>query len=148
MALTDLITAAGASIAITATAPATENLAGFSALSYTTVAAVESLGELGLNFADVTFTPLETRQVLHFKGSKDGAGVSIAMAFDPVDSGQAVVEAAHASDSPYSFKVVLQDGTTGYFAGRVMSFPLAVGAADSMVMRTATVQPSTDFYYA
>lgn len=143
MAYTDLQTAAGARVYLTATAPATEDLAGFVALAYTEIGSVQELGEFGDTYADVTFTPLATRRVLHFKGSVDGSPLTMPIAFDPTDVGQSILDAALASDDPYSVKIVLQDTTTRYLAGRIMSSPLSVGGTDSMVMRTVTIQPST-----
>ncbi len=148
MALTDLQTAAGAALAVTASAPATENLAGFAALAYTNISAIQSLGDFGDTYADVPFTPLETRRTLHFKGSVDGGTLALELGFDPVDAGQAAIEAALASDNAYSFKVTLQDGTIFYFAGRVMAAPLSVGTTDSVVMRNTTIQLTTAVYTA
>ena len=52
-------TGAGSSLAISVVAPATQDAAGFAALTFTEIGGVEKLGAFGASFAKVEFQPLK-----------------------------------------------------------------------------------------
>lgn len=125
-------TSIGSTIFVSATLPATYDQAGYAALSWTKIGEVTDLGEFGGTYNEVTHTPLETGIVEKFKGSVNYGTLNVQTGRDPDDAGQAILIAAFASYNAYAFKVVEQGGTVNYFAGRVMSNPLAVGNADQI----------------
>lgn len=61
-------TSAGTTLKISASLPATYDSAGFSILSYTTVAEITDMGEFGKEFNLVTHNPVNDRKTYKFKG--------------------------------------------------------------------------------
>ena len=130
-----LQTGAGASFAISVAAPATQDAAGYAALTFTEVGQVEKLGTFGASFVKTEFQPLKGgKQKL--KGSPDYGALTIGYAHDPSDAGQSIVRTAAANETNalYSSRVTLQDGTKYYQQGRVFGAPLTVDGADPVVM--------------
>ena len=143
MALTPgSFTAAGTTIGISAAAPATQDQAGYSALTFTTIGNVEKIGTIGPTPAKVEFQPLNgPKQKL--KGSTDYGSLQPSMAVDSSDAGQTLLQTASQSPSNYSFKVNLTNGGIRYFQGTVFGFPENIDAADSIVMVAPTVEINT-----
>lgn len=137
-------TSAGLVVAISAGLPATNDAAGFAALTYSTVSGVSSVSAFGKTYNEVTFNPLNDRKTLKFKGSYDNGTISMEVAVDDADAGQVIVRSALDSDNNYSFKLTRQDGSVRYFFGRVMSFPENPGSVDSMYMATCDVSINSD----
>ena len=116
------------------------------ALSYTEVGGVETLGEIGPQSQDVTFTPLDGSNVQHFKGSTDNGATTVTCARDPLDAGQIAMAAAAATKFEYAGKIVLADGadandtdTVIYVRGPVMSGRLNVGGANDVTKITYAI---------
>lgn len=138
-------TAAGASLAIaTAGAPATFDQAGYSALAYTEIGEITNIGEFGKEFNLVTHQPLATRGVKKGKGSYNNGSLSPSLALDPDDAGQVALEDASESDESRAFRITLQDGTSYYLMGKVMSFKKSVGGVDDVVTATPTIEVDSD----
>ncbi|MDB6454694.1 phage tail tube protein [Falsirhodobacter sp. 20TX0035] len=133
-------TAAGASLAISLTAPATFTEAGYSALTPKVVGEVTNVGEFGKEFALVTHNPLAERGTGKRKGSYNNGTLSPTMALDPSDEGQQDMETALESDQPAYFQVTLQDGTAYWLAGLVMSYRPTVGGVDDVVTAACTIE--------
>ena len=128
-------TAAGSTLAISVAAPATQDAAGFAALTFTNIGQVEKIGTFGASSAEVTFNPLNgVKQT--FKGSVDYGKLQPSMALDSSDAGQAILRTSSddRSQKLYSFKVTLQDGSKFYCQGRTFGMPRNVDGVDSMVM--------------
>ncbi|MDK3016550.1 hypothetical protein [Pseudodonghicola flavimaris] len=133
-------TASGASLSVSASQPATYDSTGFAALTYTVVGEITNIGEFGKEFATVTHNPLATRGTKKGKGSYNNGTLSPALALDPDDAGQDIMETLLDSDNPGSFLVTLQDGTKYYLEGLVMSFKPSVGDIDSVVTASTSVE--------
>lgn len=133
-------TAAGATIGISAAAPATFDAAGFGALSLTNIGEVTNIGEFGKEWALVTHQPLASRGTKKGKGSYNNGQITPTMALDNSDNGQIALEAALESDDPVYFGVTLQDGTVYYFEGLVMKLPPNVGGTDDTVTTSPTIE--------
>lgn len=133
-------TAAGASIAFSATAPATFDEEGYDELDFDVAAEVTNIGEFGRQYALVTHLPLATRGVQKAKGSYNNGTISPTMAFDADDDGQAVIMDAIDSDDPIACRVTLQSGHTFYFMAMVMSARVSVPDADNIVMLTPEME--------
>lgn len=132
-------TAAGASLAISATLAATYDAAGYGALTFTTVGEITAIGEFGKEFAVVTHNPLATRGTKKSKGSFNNGTLSPTMALDNTDAGQTLMKAALESDAPYAFRVTLDTGEIYYLEGIVPMFKPNVGTVDDVVTATATI---------
>ena len=137
-------TAAGSALALTATAPATLDEAGYEAGTYTEVGSIDKIGGLGATFAKVEFQPLKGAKQ-KFKGSVDYGSLAPSMALDPDDAGQVLLTTAanDATQKLYYFKVTLQDGSKRYFGGRVFGMPETIDTADSVNMANPTIEICT-----
>ena len=140
------MTSAGTTLAIVAGVPATFDETGFETLApYTTIGEITDIGgDIGRTYNLVTHNSLADRSTRKYKGSFNSGSMTLTLALDPDDAGQALMEAALASDSAYSFKLVRQDGTVRYFRGMVMSFPENYGGVDAITTRTATIEITAD----
>jgi len=102
--------------------PATEDQAGYGALTWGVVGGVLSLPERGDTVEDVSEPTLVDGRVEHFNGAKDGGVIDVPIKFIEGDSGQATLVSAAGSNDVYSFQEADSDGTNAHFYyGRVMS---------------------------
>lgn len=134
-------TAAGSTLAMSVAHPATEDAAGYVALTYTTIGGVEKIGGFGAVFAKVEFQPLSGPKEKH-KGSADYGSLAPSMAFDDADAGQTMLRTASddATSTLYSFKITFPSGAIRYSQGRVFGFPENVDGADSVIMANPTIE--------
>lgn len=133
-------TSAGTTIAITATAPATFNAAGYGALTPTVIGEVTDLGEFGREYALVTHNPLGSRSTVKRKGSYNEGTITMQLGLDTDDAGQILAKAASQSDNDYYFKITTQNGDVYYFPAQVMSFKVGVGGVDQITSATITLE--------
>lgn len=136
-------TTAGTTIAISAAAPVTFNVAGYQALSYTTIGEVTDLGEFGREYALVTHNPIGDRGTVKKKGSFNEGSISMQVGLDTDDAGQILAKTASASDNDYSFKIVSQNGDIYYFSAQVMSFKVNFGSVDQITSATIMLELTT-----
>ena len=136
-------TSAGTTLKISANAPATFNVAGYSALTYTAVGEITDLGEFGREFTLVTHNPVGSRGTQKFKGSFNEGTMNLSLGLDTDDAGQVLMKAALLADTAYSFEVTTQNGDTYYFQAMVMSFKVGVGSVDSITTATCTLELTT-----
>lgn len=140
----NVYTSAGTSIAVSASNPATNNQAGYEALSFSTIGEVTDLGEFGRVYNLVTHNPLATRATVKRKGSYNDGTVSMSLAVDDADAGQVILTTAVDDDNDYSFKVTDQNGKSYYFQAQVMSFPIAFGSVDQITSRNVTLEINSE----
>ena len=136
-------TSAGTTLKVSASAPATFNTAGYSALTFTAVGEITDLGEFGREFALVTHNPVGTRGTQKFKGSFNEGTMNLTLGLDTDDAGQVLMKAASLADSAYSFEVTTQNGDKYYFQAMVMSFKVGIGSVDSITTATCTLELTT-----
>ncbi|OWK32297.1 hypothetical protein [Sphingomonas mucosissima] len=136
-------TAAGTTLAISAALPASQNVAGYAALSFTEINGLDKIGTFGSTPSKVTFTPLKGATQKH-KGSVDYGALGPTMAHDEDDAGQALLRTA-ADDQlgEYSFRVAYPDGAKRYFQGKVFGYQEAVEGAENMLMGSTTIEINT-----
>lgn len=122
------------------------NAAAYSALTYTEIGLVESLGEFGDQSAAVNFTALSDGRVRKGKGARDAGDLTITVGHDPDDVGQQALIAAEGTNLRYPFKVQFPNkkNTNGtdevhYFMGKVMSKRVTGAAVNDVVRRTFTI---------
>ena len=144
MSISGAFTSAGTTIGISSTLPATYDASGYGALSYSAVGEVTDLGEFGREYALVTHNPLGARRTVKRKGSYNDGQVAMTVARVPSDTGQTDIITALDSDDPVAFEIVLQDGTTLYFAGVVMSYTTNVGSVDQITSASVMIEITTD----
>lgn len=131
----DLSTAAGTKLYYSATLPATYDEAGYAALTWLELADVSSIGEIGKEYAIVTFKALATRTTCKRKGTYDFGQISLGLGFDGSSVGQAAMFAALDSDLSYAFKIQFNDATDTlvvptktYFPAQVSKFKVNPGS--------------------
>lgn len=134
------MTTAGSIIAVTATAPATFDEAGFEAATFTVVGEVTDLGETGRVYNKVEHNPIGSRATQKRKGGFDPGNQNFVVALDRADAGQIIMQAAAQSDDDYYFKLTEQDGTVNYYAAQVMGFRINRGTRDNIVTATTTLE--------
>lgn len=136
-------TSAGATLAVSTTAPASFNSAGYGALTFTTVGEIDNLGEFGRVYELITRKPLASRGTVKAKGSYDEGDLNLQLALDNADAGQDLLRTAVNSDDPVSCKVTLQGGDIYYFQAVVMSFRLNVGTSSQFTNATCQLAITT-----
>ena len=139
MPVSNVITAAGTVFAVSAALPATHDLTGFTALSYTVVAEVVDGGTAGKTFNKVDHSPLGEREVLSLKGSYTQGIRSLGLGRDIVDAGQALLIAGLEVDLPYSFRITYQNGDIDYVTATVDSYTDDIGTIDTIVGSTVSL---------
>jgi hypothetical protein len=137
-------TAAGSTLAISAAAPATQDAAGYAALTFTDVGGIEKIGTVGASFAKVEFQPLKGPKE-KLKGSADYGSLQPSLAHSEADAGQVLLRtaAANTTNTLYSFKATYQDGSKRYFQGRVFGYPENTDGADTVLMANPTIEVCT-----
>ncbi len=138
------MTAAGSTLAISVASPASNDAAGFNALTFTEINNIEKIGTIGTTFTKVEFQPTKGGK-LKFKGSPDYGALQPSLALDSADAGQAILQVSADDESQklYSFKVVYQDGSKRFFQGRTFGMPETVDNANTMIMATPTIEICT-----
>lgn len=130
------------------TTAAATTVVAFEADTYTEVGEIEEIGEFGDAVNAVNFTSLADGRVRKFKGSYDAGELSMTVAFDVDDTGQAALKTAldDTSSDDYSVKITLNDQpsggsnpTTFFFKGKVMSRRISVSSADNVVRASVTI---------
>jgi hypothetical protein len=122
-------TVAGTTISISASLPATYDVAGYAAH--------------GRTYAEVTSNPIDTRATQKYKGSFNEGTKTLQLDMDNQDAGQQLVKTALNSDNDYSFEVAYPNGDIDYFIAKVMSFEKATGTVDSMRSASVTLSITT-----
>lgn len=135
-------TAAGSALAISVAAPATEDAAGYAALTYTEVGQIDRLGAIGASYAKVEFQPLKGPKQKH-KGSVDYGSLGPTMAHDDGDAGQTILRTKSDTNDLISVQVTYPDGAKRYFQARVFGYPETVDGADSIITAAPTLEINT-----
>ena len=138
-ASSNVITAAGTQFAISAALPATHDLDGFTALSYTDIGEIVDGGSAGKTFNKVDHSSLGNREVLSLKGSYTQGIRTLQLGRDISDAGQDIVLDALDSDNAYSFRVTYQNGDIDYLTATVDSYTDDIGTIDTIVGSTVAV---------
>lgn len=136
-------TTAGTTFSVSAGNPATFDVAGYAALTFTAVGEVTDLGEFGREYALVTHNPIGSRGTQKFKGSFNEGQIALQLGLDTDDAGQILMKAASQSDNNYSFKVATKNGDIYYFEAKVMSWKVGAGGVDSITSATAMLEITT-----
>lgn len=137
-------TSAGTKYAVSAASPATQDAAGYAALTFTPVKGVESIPAFGATVAVNSFQPLDGPQEKH-KGPVNYGSLQMPMALDEADAGQTILRTLAAPDNNAygSHLVTYPTGAKRYFQGRVFGAPETVGGATGVLMMNPTVEIST-----
>lgn len=133
-------TSAGSKIFLSSALPATFDLTGYQALTFTEIKSVESIGPFGSEDSLVTFNALADRTTRKFKGSRSLGSIALTAAIDTADAGQDLLRTASDSLNPISFKVERPTGDIVYFLGLVMTNTIEINGTDTVTMTSATIE--------
>ena len=136
-------TSAGSTLGISAGIPATFNVAGYGALTFSTVGEIVDLGEFGREFNLVTHNPVGDRGTVKLKGSFNEGQMALELGLDSSDDGQTLMKTARDEDENYSFVVTTQNGDKYYFQAQVMTFKIMVGTVDDVTSASSTLELTT-----
>lgn len=126
--------AAGATLAISASLPATYDAAGYAAttITYTAVGEVENFGQHGVTATVTEFTPIDTSVVAKVKGSKNYGTKSMTLGSIPGNAGQVILKAASESTARYSVKITYPDTSIHYLDVLVSKYEQVDGAVNDI----------------
>lgn len=142
-------TVAGSTIAVSISAPATYDAAGYGALSFTSVGEITDLGNgLGRAYNTTTHSPISSRQVIEKKASYRLGTLELMMAWDQSDAGQDLCRTAALDDSILSIKITKQGGDIRYFTAQVSEFVENFGTVDNVVQGKMTLLRQKDIVYS
>jgi hypothetical protein len=129
-------TTAGTTLAISAGVPATFDVAGYGALTYTNIGNIEDAGEHGRVYAEITFNPIDTRGTQKFKGSFNEGNKTLSLGYDSDDAGMVLLKTGLGTDDDYAFEVTYPNGDIDYFQAKVMSLVKQATTVDTIRMAT------------
>lgn len=137
-------TVAGSTFSLVAGSPATEDIAGYAALTFVPVGEITSLGDTGGEYNAVTTNNIGSRIQQTLKGTFVPGTFEIGLGDDMTDTGQLLLETAvgvpgGTPDVTYSVEVVEQNGEIYYFQGLVMKFTRTRGDNDAVVSGSVSV---------
>lgn len=136
-------TVAGTTISISAGTPATFDVAGYAALTFTAIGSIDDGGSHGRTYAEVTFNPIASRGTQKFKGSFNEGNKTLSIGYNSDDAGMVLLKTALDDDADYSFEVEYPDGDIDYFQAKVMSLVKATGGVDTIRMATVELAITT-----
>jgi hypothetical protein len=131
--MTGIAASVGTCVSVAATVPATFDKAGYEALTYTQLGELESIGDITVVHAAVTFQNMCTGRTSTLKGAEEPLEVSLTVGLDRSDAGQVIMTAARKSlTQKVSIKVSEANGDAVYFHGFVMSDSILYGGINEV----------------
>lgn len=138
---------AGTILSISASLPASEVLASYSALTYTPIGEVTDIGEYGKKFNKTEHNPIGDRGTYKIKTSYDNGALSLQMAKAISDAGQILLLAARDSDADYTMKVTYPNsGGNDYFRVKVFGYVTNIGSVTTILGAKVEVELVGDVF--
>lgn len=132
----------GATIAISAATPATEDYSGFNALSYTNVTDAMMAPGSGDESEGVEYTTLAGR-TKRVNGAKDGGEREFSYVYNKTDPGQIIVRANNNTNTPVAIKITDPDGEIHYFGGLIANMQKADREASNLKSESGVIRVNT-----
>lgn len=139
-------TTSGVQVAICVTPTTSKVRSVLAALTYVDIGSIESLGEIGPQSQDVTFTNINGDPVQHLKGATDNGAMTIVCGKDPLDPGQIALLTAASTKLEYALRITEQDAADAndpdsvtYVRGPVMGGRKTLGGANDVTKRSFMV---------
>lgn len=136
-------TSLGITIGVTTSAPATEDEAGYEALTYTNIGEVVNIGEIGPSAAVVNHDAIDKGYTQKFKGQINYGSMPLQLGRDIDDAGQIILKAGADGAAKYTvhtWKVTHPVGLVQYFRGMVFGYTTNIGGSNTVVGANATVE--------
>jgi hypothetical protein len=131
MAVGDRYSDAGGTRKVSAARPATEDQAGYDALTWTVIKGVISIPERGDTYQDAGESTMDDGRKEYLPGMKDGGRLAIPVLYIEGDAGQAVLDAAVGTNTTISWQEVDQDGKATFWHGKIMGKRRRASSANS-----------------
>jgi hypothetical protein len=134
-AATKAMQSVGTSIFIATGAAATNDAAGFAAVTgWKEILEVDEIPEYGPETDTVTRAPLKTGVKDKQKGMTDYGSIDLTGGWAPGDQGQAqLITSSAPSAGAVSMKIVMPDGAIDYFTALIMGYKKTPGASGDFV---------------
>ena len=139
----------GTKFSVSATLPTTlddDDTTGYASLTGTLVGEVTEVPEYGGQAATVEHTPLATGITRKFHGAINYGSLTVPLALDRDDAGQAILSGAFASKAQIAFLVEYPDGTQDCFLGKVMSEIRRSSNSGNVVSGNVMIEIDTPIY--
>ncbi|WP_299082827.1 hypothetical protein [uncultured Paraglaciecola sp.] len=133
-------TTVGTTLKVTSAAPATFDVAGYAALTFTTVGEITNLGEFGSEATLITHSSIDNKIIRKFKGSVNIGSMNMTLGLDTDDAGQILMKAGQALDLPSAFELTTQNGDIYYFQAMIMSFKPNPAGVDDVLTASCTLE--------
>lgn len=136
----------GICYSVVASQPATEDAAGYAALTFIEVGELTNIPAFGSTTAVIESNPLKTGVTEKYKGFKNYGSISLDMDLDLEDAGQLLMVSGAEGDNDtvrYSHELKYPNGEVRYFQGQIFSFTENPGGQNSMVTANSNVEIST-----
>lgn len=144
---TNAFTSSAITLSVSATLPATQDVAGYEALTFTAVGEVTSIGDYGKTYDEITHQVLGDRKTYKFKGFYNEGTTSIALARLEADAGHLILkdflDGAN-TDADAAVKVDFGNGIVDYFNAKVMSYVNSGMDGGSIVSASADLAINSD----
>ena len=137
-ASTESFTSSGTKLFVSASAPATNDAAGYAALTYTQVGEIITLGEFGASSSPINVDFLDDEVTQKFHGQINAGDLTVSLGRASGDAGQIILEGAVISKAKLACKVQFADGSIQYFRAKVFSYT-ANPATGNIVQSTANI---------
>ncbi len=140
-------TSTGVKLWAVAGSPATEDKAGYEALTWVAVADVVDLPAYGPTTTVVESKPLATGITEKYPGFTNNGSLALGLDQNITDAGQILLEGLVQKAGvikPMSVRIDFVNGKSDYFKGGVFSFTTNIGSADSMIGATCQVEINSD----
>jgi hypothetical protein len=112
---------------------------GFSALTFTQIGELESVGDLVTAHAAISFANMCTGKTTTTKGVEEAVTVDVVVALDRDDAGQTLMTAARKSPNDYAFQVTEANGDKVFFIGKVMKDGVQYGGIGDVKKRPYSI---------
>jgi hypothetical protein len=133
----------GTAVAIATGAPATQNKAGFEALTWVVINGIQEAPTFGTTHADIDVPDLSTGFTTGLKGAETGVADSLMFREIAADAGQVAVLAAARARAEYSLRTISPDGTVyTYCSGLVKDYVPNKPTTTSYAGASVTFRPN------
>lgn len=139
------VTLVGATVAIAASVPASEDASDYAAISTTEIGKVLSVPETGNTSNAGTVTLLKNGVTQHFNGSKVVSPFTVPYVYELADAGQVIVRAGENGTTEHTLEVTDPDGDVYYIQGVVGSVLQAAREPDAYKGESFEFRPITLF---
>ena len=137
--MSDTLTNIGTSLFVSTSAPATEDQAGYEALTWIEVLGVSSIGEVGASHNMLNHTDIKSGDVRKGHGEKNNGDPAVQYRAIEGDAGQQALKTALDTLSTISVKILRASGLTQYSQGLVSGATTNEASASSVYAKSSTL---------